>query len=253
MLQPVNVLITGGSSGIGAAIARLFASRGAAIWITYANSEAKTAEVARECMTAGAQEVHMSRLNLRDPGSIDSLIDEISDEWASLDSLINNGSVCEYVAMEDISLEQWDETLETNARGTFLLSRAALVLLKKNALQSRDTSILNISSVAGQIGAVTTSIAYAASKGATLALTKSFARQLAKDGIRVNAVAPGPIATPITDQLLEIERSNLASTIPLGRFGTAEEVAEVCVLLASSGAGFTTGATYDVNGGLRMG
>lgn len=252
MPQPRKVLITGASSGIGAATARIFATQGAAVWITYTNSEKAASVVAEDCLAAGASEARLSRLDLRDPQSIDSLVDDISSSWGSLDALINNGSVCEYVAMEEISLEQWDGTLETNARGTFLLSRAALKLLRVNAERGRDTSIVNVSSIAGQIGGVTTSIAYAASKGATLAITRSFARLLAPEKIRVNAVAPGPVATPITEHLSEKDRADLSKNVPLGRFGTPEEVAEMCALLASPSSGFTTGATFDVNGGLRM-
>jgi|AntAceMinimDraft_12_1070368.scaffolds.fasta_scaffold03937_8 3-oxoacyl-[acyl-carrier protein] reductase len=253
LMPPVRrVVITGASGGIGAATARHFAVQGAAIWITYARSQEKTNQVAEDCVAAGASEVHVSHLDLRDPESIESLIAAISDEWGSLDALINNGSVCHYVAMEDISLDLWDETLETNARGTFLISRAALKLLRVSVANGRDASIVNVSSIAGQIGGVTTSFAYAASKGATLALTRSFARQLAAEKIRVNAVAPGPIDTPITGHLSEQERTALASKVPLGRFGTPEEVAEMCMFLASPSSGFTTGATFDVNGGLLM-
>jgi 3-oxoacyl-[acyl-carrier protein] reductase len=109
-----------------------------------------------------------------------------------------------------------------------------------------------VSSIAGQIGGITTPVHYAASKAAILAITRSFARLLAPERIRVNAVSPGPIASGITDQLAPATRDGLAAGLPLGRFGTPEEVAGTIALLVSPGSGFTTGATYDVNGGLRM-
>ena len=252
-MPPVpRVLITGASGGIGEATAKAFAARGASLWITYARNQERTDRVAEACLASGASEVNVSPLDLRRPESIESLIEAVATKWGSLDTLINNGSVCVYVGMEDISLDLWDETLETNARGTFLISRGALGLLRVSVYSGRDASIDNVSSISGQIGGVTTSFAYAASKGAILALTRSFARQVAAEGIRVNAVAPGPIDTPITEQLADNERIRLAANVPLGRFGTAEEVAEMCVFLGSPSSGFTTGATFDVNGGLLM-
>lgn len=253
LMPPVQrVLITGASGGIGEATAKAFAARGASLWITYARNQEKTDQVAEACIASGASEVRVSHLDLRKLESIESLIEAINTKWGSLDTLINNGSVCAYVGMDSISLDLWDETLETNARGTFLISRGALELLRVSVSTGRDASIVNVSSIAGQIGGVTTSFAYAASKGAILALTRSFARKLAAEGIRVNAVAPGPIDTPITEELADDERIQLAANVPLGRFGTPEEVAGICVFLGSPVSGFTTGATFDVNGGLLM-
>ncbi len=241
-----RVLVTGASSGIGAATARALARDGHALWLTYASDEAGADRVA--AASDGAPEVRVSRLDLADPEAIAGLVDEIAAAWGALHVVVNNGGVCPYRAMDDIEIDEWDRVMAVNARGTFLLSRAALPLLRA---AHGDRAIVNLSSIAGQVGAITTPIHYAASKAAILAITRSFARQLAAEGIRVNAVAPGPVNSDITTELAEDARASLAAGVPLRRFGDPEEVASVVALLASAAAGFTTGATYDVNGGLR--
>ncbi|MGP6169608.1 SDR family NAD(P)-dependent oxidoreductase [Microbacterium sp. A196] len=244
-----RALITGASSGIGTAAALELARSGAALWITYTGREAAAAQVAEECLAAGASEVHVSRLDLRDPDSIAALIADITAEWDTLHVLVNNGGVGPYTGYDDIDIDEWDFVLETNARGTFLLTRAALPLLRA---ADGDRSVVNISSIAGQVGALQTGMHYAASKGAILAITRSFARHLASEGIRVNAVTPGPVASAITSELSAEGRAKLEAGIPLGEFGQPADVAWIIAALASDRARFITGATYDVNGGVRI-
>ena len=244
-----RALVTGASSGIGTAAALELAREGVALWITYAGREAEAVRVAEECRAAGSPDVHVSRLDLRDPDSSAALIAEITAAWDDLHILVNNGGVCPYTPYPEIDIEEWDFVLETNARGTFLLTRAALPLLRA---ADGDRSVINIASIAGQVGALQTGIHYAASKGAILAITRSFARHLAAEGIRVNAVTPGPVASAITDQLQGEGRAKLESGIPLGAFGQPEDVAWIIASLASERARFITGATYDVNGGVRI-
>lgn len=244
-----RALITGASSGIGTAAALELAAEGLALWLTYAGREAEAARIADECRAAGSPDVRVSRLDLRDPESIDALTAEITDAWGDLHVLVNNGGVCPYTPYPDIDIEEWDGVLETNARGTFLLTRASLPLLRA---ADGDRSVVNIASIAGQVGALQTGIHYAASKGALLAITRSFARHLAAEGIRVNAVTPGPVASAITDQLQGEGRQKLEASIPLGSFGQPADVAWIISSLASERARFITGATYDVNGGVRI-
>jgi 3-oxoacyl-[acyl-carrier protein] reductase len=244
-----RALITGASSGIGTAAALELAREGHALWITYTGREAEAERVAEECRAAGAAEVLVSRLDLREPESIDALTDRVTVTWGELHVLVNNGGVCPYTPYPEIDIEEWDFVLETNARGTFLLTRAALPLLRA---AEGDRSVVNIASIAGQVGALQTGIHYAASKGALLAITRSFARHLAAEGIRVNAVTPGPVASAITDQLQGEGRAKLEAGIPLGAFGQPEDVAWIIASLASERARFITGATYDVNGGVRI-
>ena len=244
-----RVIITGAGSGIGAATARALAAQGADLWLTYRNSRDETTAVADECQALGAASAKVSMLDLRDPASIDALVAEVQQAWGELHVLVNNGGACPYRAFEHIEVDEWDAVMETNARGTFLLTRAALPLLRA---ASGDRSVVNVSSIAGQVGGLQTGMHYAASKAAILAITRSYARRLASEGIRVNAVTPGPIATAITAQLDDERYAAQGRSVPLGRYGTADEVAWVIAALASSGASFVTGATYDVNGGVRI-
>ncbi|MFE7407044.1 SDR family NAD(P)-dependent oxidoreductase [Isoptericola sp. NPDC057559] len=248
-------LITGASSGIGAASAVHLAEQGHDVWLTYAHDEAGATATAERCAGAGA-DVRVSRLDLRDPASVAALVDEVTATWGRLHVLVNNGGTCPYRALDDIELDEWDQVMETNARGTFVLSRAALPLLRAGRgaadRSDDDRAIVNVASIAGQQGALRTGVHYAASKGAILAITRSFARILADERIRVNAVAPGPVTSRITDQLDDAGRAALTSSIPLGDFGTPEDVAWVIGSLADPRAAFVTGATYDVNGGVRI-
>lgn len=246
-----RALITGASSGIGAATADLLASEGYDVWLSYASGGLAGERVAAACAEHGG-EVKLSHLDLREPASIDDLVGEIDQTWGALDVLVNNGGVCPYVGFEDIDVEGWDAVLETNARGTFLLTRGALPLLRRAGMDGSDRSIVNLTSIAGQIGALKTGMHYAASKAAIIAITRSFARLLSSEGIRVNAVSPGPVASAITEQLSLENRDSLQESIPLHRFGTPEEVAWIIASLASPRSSFVTGATYDVNGGVRI-
>lgn len=248
-MNPRRSLVTGASSGIGAATAVQLATDGNAVWLTYTSGEAAALRVAELCTAAGAPEVRVSRLDLRSPASIDALVVEVTEAWGDLHVLVNNGGVCPYRHFDDIDIDEWDAVMETNGRGTFLLTRAALPLLRA---AEGDRSVINLSSIAGQVGALQTGMHYAASKGAILAITRSFARHLSAEGIRVNAVTPGPVTSAITDQLSDDGHDALESSIPLGRFGAPDDVAWIIVTLASPKAGFVTGATYDVNGGVRI-
>jgi 3-oxoacyl-[acyl-carrier protein] reductase len=241
-------LVTGASSGIGAATARLFAAGGCDVWITYVRNRAGAEETAARCSAGGAT-VRVSQVDLRSSDSVNGCLEMVAAEWGALNVLVNNGGVCPYTAYDEITIAEWDEVVETNLRGTFLMTHGALVLLRA---ASGDRAIVNVASVAGQIGGVTTSLHYAASKGGILALTRSYARLLAPEEIRVNAVAPGPIATEITAALSAGARETMRAQTPLRRIGTPEDVAHAILLLGSPESRFTTGATYDVNGGIRI-
>lgn len=245
---PRRALVTGASSGIGAATAVALAADGCDVWLTYARDE-RGAQATAEGVRAQGAEARVARLDLADPAAVAHLLAEVEQAWGLLHVLVNNGGVCPYTPADEISVDEWDAVLATNARGTFLALRGALPLLRAAA---GDRSIVNVASIAGQVGGVATSVHYAASKGAILALTRSYARLLAAEGIRVNAVTPGPVRSGITAQLSAEAEAGLASGTPLGRFGEPAEVASAVALLASPAAGFTTGATYDVNGGARI-
>ncbi|TDC97597.1 SDR family oxidoreductase [Actinomadura sp. 7K507] len=250
MNRPENrtALVTGGSAGIGAETCRLLAERGHDVWLTYASDAGGAERTADACRERGVRAV-VSPLDQRDTHAIERLTDRIAAEWGHLDVLVNNAGTCPYTDWDAITGDEWDTVMETNARGAFFLMRHAVPLL---GAAGGGASIVNVASLAGQIGGLSTSAHYAASKAAVLALTRSFARRLAPEGIRVNAVAPGPIGTGLIAPLDASARDALAASVPLGRLGRAHDVAHTIVLLASADAAFTTGATYDVNGGLRM-
>jgi 3-oxoacyl-[acyl-carrier protein] reductase len=243
-----RAIVTGAGGGIGAEVARRLAVDGVELWLTYASDEAGAARTADVCRSAGVA-VRTTRLDLRSIPAIDSFVSEVELAWGSLHVVVNNAAMCPWTQWNDITTDEWDAVLETNLRGPFRLLQQVIPLLRS---ATGDRSIVNLASVAGQTGGIATSIHYAASKAGVLAMTRSFARLLAPEQIRVNAVAPGPIRTGMTDALDEQRRASLAGGVPLGRFGTVAEVAATVVLLASPEAGFTTGATYDVNGGLLI-
>lgn len=248
-MEPRKALITGATSGIGEATAHQFSVEGYSLWLTYSSRVDQAQAVVEECQRLGAADVKLSRLDLRDFQSIEDLVQDITEAWGSFHVLVNNGGVCPYTPLDDITEDEWDYVLETNARGMFFLTRGCLALLRK---APGDRSIINLSSIAGQVGGILTAMHYAASKAAILAVSRSFARLLAPEGIRVNAVSPGPITTPITDQLDPAKRESLNRQVPLGSFGQPADVAWVISSLASPKAKFVTGATYDVNGGVRI-
>jgi 3-oxoacyl-[acyl-carrier protein] reductase len=243
-----RAIVTGASTGIGAEVARRLAASGTELWLTYSSDEAGVARTIEVCRAAGVA-VRTTRLDLRSIPAIDAFTAEVHQTWGYVNVVVNNAAVCPWTPWDEITADEWDAVLETNLRGTFRLLQQVVPLVRA---ATGDRSIVNLASVAGQTGGIATSIHYAASKGGVLAMTRSFARLLAPEGIRVNAVAPGPIQTAMTDALDEERRARLASGVPLGRFGTVAEVAAAVVLLASTEGGFTTGATYDVNGGLLI-
>lgn len=248
-MEPRKALVTGASSGIGESTARQLASEGYSLWLTYGSRVTETEAVAEQCRQLGAPDVRVSQFDQRDSESIASLVDDISEGWGSLDVLVNNGGVLPYTTIEDITEEEWDFVLQTNARGTFFLTRACLPLMRE---ATGDRAIVNLSSLAGQVGGILAPVHYATSKAAILAISKSFARLLAPEGIRVNCVSPGFITTPMTMQLDDDMREGLGAQVPLGSFGAPADVAWIISSLVSPRARFITGATYDVNGGVRM-
>ncbi len=244
-----TALITGAGGGIGAATARELARRGVDVWITYSGDEDGARRTAGECAAQGVRTA-LSRLDLRSTEDVRRLMARVGDEWGALHVLVNNAGVCPYTAWPDIEPDEWDAVMEVNARGTFFLTKEAIPLLRA---AGGDRAVVNVASLAGQVGGISTSVHYAASKAAVLAMTRSFARLLAAEGIRVNAVSPGPVSTQMTGALDPGVRDGLAASVPLGRLGRPEDVAHAICLLASPEAAFTTGATVDVNGGLRTG
>jgi 3-oxoacyl-[acyl-carrier protein] reductase len=236
-------LVTGASRGIGRSAARVLARAGADVALTARNEELLR-EAAEEIRAEGRRALLLPA-DLREPDACRALPERVVQEWGRLDILVNNAGAGGSGPLERITEAQWDEVLETNLKSLFLLSQAAAPAMRANGWGR----IVNISSISAHTGGVAGAASYAASKGGVLAFTKSAARDLAADGITVNVVAPGQIETDMgrvpPERLPELLRM-----IPLGRIGRPEDVAYAVLFLCSEEAGYITGATLDVNGGI---
>lgn len=239
-------LVTGASQGIGRACAMALAKAGAQVALAARNTT-KLAEVAAEIEAFGGHATPFE-LDLASEESIKAATKAVVAHYGKIEILVNNGGITRDNLMLRMKLADWNAVLQTNLTGTFLLTQA----VSSGMLKARWGRILNIASVVGETGQAG-QVNYAASKAGLIGLTKSLARELASRNITVNAVAPGYIATPMTDVLNDQQRSAMLTQIPLDRAGTPEDVAHAVVFLASDEAGYITGHVLDVNGGMHMG
>ena len=243
------VLITGASSGIGAATAALFGRLGARVALGFHNNERGAGAIRDEIRQSGGAACSI-RADVQDPEAIRFLIDETVSMLGPIDILINNaGSLIERAALMKQSVASWDSVINLNLRSIFLMSQ-----IVGNAMVERGTgSIVNIGSIAARNGGGPGSGAYSAAKAGVITLTKSLAKELAPNGIRVNCVNPGVIDTPFHEVFSTPESmKNFAKMIPLGRVGKAIECAKVIVFLASDAAGYIVGESIELNGGQLM-
>lgn len=243
-----TVLVTGASRGIGREIALGFARAGAFVVIN-CNRGVEKAEAVKAEIEAinGAGSAMVKSFSVSDSSAVDKAIDEIIKEKGSISVLINNAGIAKdnlFMRMKD---EEWDDTLNTNLKGAALCARAVV----RPMMKAREGSIINLSSVVGQMGNAGQA-AYSASKAGLFGLTKTLAKELASRNIRVNAVAPGFIDTEMTENLPETAKKEMLSGIPLGRMGSAKEIADVVVWLASPQASYVTGQVIAVNGGMYV-
>lgn len=250
-----NVLVTGSSSGIGAAIARSLGAAGATVGVTYHGSEDGARDVASDIEAAGGRAVVM-QADVSDETSVQRMFDTFANEVGDLDVLVANAGVQQDEAITDMTLAQWETVIGTNLTGQFLCVREAVrrfdMRSSEPASRARG-SIVCMSSVhetipwAGHVN-------YAAAKGGTLMLMKSVAQEVAGRGIRVNAVAPGAIATPINADArdTEQERERLLKLIPYQRIGCPEDVADAVLWLVSDAADYVVGTTLYVDGGMSL-
>jgi 3-oxoacyl-[acyl-carrier protein] reductase len=248
-----RVLVTGGSRGIGAACCRLFARAGAAVLVHYQSREDRATALREELRGLGAgpdgPPPHLvRRCDLRDPADVWAMFAFVAAEWGALDVLVNNAGIWAPSPLGDFDGTVLDETLAVNVTGSFLCAAAALPLLELAA----DGNIVNLTSTAGQRGEPGYS-SYAASKGAMIAATRSWAAELAPR-VRVNSVAPGWVDTDMTAAALSGPgRDEALAGIPLGRIATPDDIAGPVVFLASPLARHVTGEVLSVNGGSVLG
>lgn len=238
-------LVTGSTRGLGKAIAQRLAAEGAAVAVTGRRAEAAE-RVAAELRDAGGKAAGFA-LEVGSAQSVESLVEAVEAALGPVDILVNNAGIVKDQLLVRMSEEEWDAVFETNVKGAYLCSRRVL----RGMIKKRWGRIVNISSVVGLIGNPGQAN-YAATKAALIGFTKSLAREVASRGITVNAVAPGFIASDMTDALSEAQKAALAEKIPQGRIGLPEEVAACVAFLASDEAAYITGHTLVVDGGLAM-
>lgn len=239
-------LVTGGSRGIGRAVAQELASRGAQVVLTFQGNEAAAADAVKSIVDAGGK-AKAVKLNVTDTAACTQVVDEVLKEFSRLDVLINNAGIAVDGLIMRYRDEDWDATLDTNLRGAFALCRAVC----RPMMKQKGGAIVNLTSVVGEMGNAGQT-AYAASKAGLIGLTKSLSRELASRNIRVNAVAPGFIATDMTTVVPEEMKQKMLMVIPLARFGESVEVAKSVAFLASDAATYITGEVLKVNGGMYM-
>lgn len=245
MVQDRVALVTGASRGIGRSISLALAAGGAKIVAVDIDREATETFVA-ELRQAGTDALAVQG-NVTQAADVEQMIESAKATFGRLDILVNNAGITRDGLLLRMKDEDWDAVLNVNLKGAFLCTRAAAKLMTKQ----RNGRIINIASVVGQMGNAGQAN-YCASKAGLMGLTRSNARELAKRNITVNAVAPGFIATDMTDALPEQVRKELAAQIPLERLGTAEDIANTVVFLASDHSGYITGQVIGVNGGMYM-
>ncbi|MEM9920594.1 MAG: 3-oxoacyl-[acyl-carrier-protein] reductase [Bacteroidota bacterium] len=246
LLEGKVALITGGSRGIGEAIAKRFAEQGADVAFTYLSSEEKALKVEQALKEHGVK-AKAYRSNASSYEEAEALVKAVLADFGKVDALINNAGITRDNLMLRMNEEQWDQVINTNLKSVFNLTKHILRPMLKN----RSGSIINMSSVVGVFGNAGQAN-YAASKAGIIGFTKSIAKEVGSRSIRCNAIAPGFIATDMTDELDEKTRDAFLAGIPLKRWGQPQEVADACLFLASDLSTYVSGQTLSVCGALNV-
>ncbi len=242
-------LVTGASTGIGAATAVAFAAQGTRVAVHY-NASKEAARGVFEKVTASGGTAHLFQADLSSREEAKRLVSQVLNLWDRIDVLVNNaGSMIGRKALEEITPEFWQQVMDVNVSSALWVTQEAVPQMRRRSAGA----IINVTSVAARNGGSAGVMPYAAAKAAVLCMTKGLAKELIVDGIRVNAVSPGIITTPFHEKFTPDEvMRGLIPKIPQGRAGTAEEVARVITFLAGDGASHIVGETIEINGGLLM-
>jgi 3-oxoacyl-[acyl-carrier protein] reductase len=242
-------LVTGASSGIGAATAELFAELGALVAIGYNNNESGANSVVSRIAAAGGQAIAI-RSDVSVAAGVQAVVEATVSTFGPIDILVNNaGSLVERQRIAQITEERWDYIMDLNLKSAVLCSQ----LVAPSMVERKSGAIINIVSIAGRNGGGPGALAYATAKGALITFTKGLAKELAPQGVRVNAVSPGVIDTPFHEVFSTPEMiRNFVAGIPMGRTGTSMECANAIAFLASDAASYIAGETIEVNGGQLM-
>jgi 3-oxoacyl-[acyl-carrier protein] reductase len=249
VLKNQVALITGASSGIGRATAEALAREGARVGVNYLKNKSG-AEQALESIRKAGGEALAIRADVTSAAEVETMVAAVRKQWGRIDILINNaGDLLARRSLPDMTEEYWDQILALNLKSAFLCVKAVW----EEMAARKSGCIVNVTSIAGRNGGGPGAAAYAAAKGGLLTYTKGLAKELAPQGVRVNAIAPGVIATPYHERYSPPELfQKYILGIPMGRAGTSEEIADVIVFLASPASRYMTGETVEVNGGAWM-
>jgi 3-oxoacyl-[acyl-carrier protein] reductase len=245
-LQEKIVLVTGAARGLGCAISLAMASKGATVIATDINEKDVT-KTAEELIKHTSSSIS-SKADMADIKDLENLVESVIRQFGRIDILVNNAGICPRTSFDMITEKEWDNVLDINLKGVFFLSQMVISHMK----EKHYGRIINISSAAGKIGGLQVGAHYSASKAAIICLTKTMALYGAGYGINANAVCPGVMDTEMTTSLPEEMIGNYLKKIPLGRMGTADDIAGAVLFLVSKTGDYITGEILDVNGGFIM-
>lgn len=246
MLTNKTAVVTGASRGIGRSIAIDLAKKGANVVVNYSGNEAKANEVVDEIKALG-QQAFAVKADVSNVEEVQALMKQAVDTFGSIDILVNNAGITKDNLLMRMKENEWDDVININLKGVFNCTKA----VTRQMMKQRSGRIINVASVVGVCGNPGQAN-YVAAKAGVIGLTKTTAKELASRHITVNAVAPGFISTDMTDKLDENVQTEMLKQIPLARFGAPEDISNVVVFLASEGAGYITGQTIQVDGGMVM-
>lgn len=241
-----TAIVTGGSRGIGAEIARSFAAAGANVVVNYSGSQDKAEAVVADIEGNGGKAIAV-KANVSDSDAVKDLVAKTMEAFGSVDVLVNNAGITRDNLMMRMKDEEWDDVINTNLKGVFVCTKA----VTRQMMKQRSGRIINIASIVGVMGNAGQAN-YVAAKAGVIGLTKTTARELASRGITANAIAPGFITTDMTEGLNDDIQQAMLAQIPLARFGKPSEVASAVLFLASDAASYMTGQTLHLDGGMVM-